>query len=300
MSKREAISRYALIIQKLRKCPASFAEIANYLELESELQGYNFSVSKRTFDRDKDDIASLYNIDIVYDFSQRKYKIESEQEPEANERILEAFDTFNALNVSDRLSSYIHFEKRKPQGTEHLYGLLHAIKNHLQIRFVYHKYWEDAPTIRCVEPYALKEFKQRWYVLASDTKDKKVKSFALDRISELEISKLGFAIPASFDLNAYYKDCFGIISPVNQKLEEVILSFDPIQGKYIKSLPLHESQELLVDTDEEIRIKLQVYPTYDFLQEILSHGDNVKVLAPPSLIADLKHTFARCLTLYQN
>lgn len=137
MSKREAISRYNLIIKKLRKCSASFSEIADYLSLESELQSYDFNVSKRTFQRDLEDIRSIYNIDIQYNFSRKVYFIDFEQQPEVNERILEAFDTFNALNITDRLSNHIHFEKRRPQGTENLYGLLHAIKNQVQINFTY-------------------------------------------------------------------------------------------------------------------------------------------------------------------
>jgi predicted DNA-binding transcriptional regulator YafY len=299
MSKRESISRYALIIQKLRRGAATFQEISDYLDRESEVQAYNFRVSKRTFDRDKEDIASLYNIEIKYDFSLRKYKIDSELEPEANERILEAFDTFNALNLSDRLSNYIHFEKRKPEGTEHLYGLLHAIKNALQIKFQYHKYWEDTTTNRTLEPLALKEFAHRWYVLGKDIKDNRIKSFALDRIRELEIEKVKFTIPANFDLNAYYKDCFGIISPdAKHKLEDIVLSFDPIQGKYIKSLPLHESQQILVDNDDEIRIKLTVYPTFDFLQEVLSHGSNVKVIAPDSFAMEVKRELQKAINAY--
>src|SRR5690606_31500428 len=150
------------------------------LALESELQEYNFNVSKRTFQRDLDDIRSFYNIDIRFDFSRKVYFIDVDEQHEKNERILEAFDTFNALNLSDRLSNNIHFEKRRPQGTENLHGLLHAINNHFQISFAYRKFWDDELTKRNAEPYALKEFKNRWYVLANDLKDNQVKSFALD------------------------------------------------------------------------------------------------------------------------
>jgi len=128
MSKRESIARYNLIIKKLRKHPSTYAEIAGYLALESELQGYDFNVSQRTFQRDIQDISSLYNIDIQYDFSKKVYHILYDDQPQVNERILEAFDIFNALNMIDRLSDHIHFEKRRPQGTGNLYGLLHAIK----------------------------------------------------------------------------------------------------------------------------------------------------------------------------
>lgn len=298
MSKRESIARYNLIIKKLRKQPADFEQISTYLSLESELQEYNFNVSKRTFQRDLDDIRSLYNIDIVYDFSRKVYFIDLEEQPELNERILEAFDTFNALNITDRLSNYIHFEKRRPQGTENLYGLLHAIKNKVQISFSYKKFWEDEMSQRTAEPYALKEFKNRWYVLANDLKDNKVKSFALDRLTELEITRKKFQLPIDFDVNEHYKYCFGIISPNEHQPQEVILSFDPFQGKYIKTLPLHESQVILKDNEEELLIKLTLFLTHDFLMEILSYGDNVKVIQPESLIEDLKTSYENALKLY--
>ena len=298
MSKRESIARYNLIIKKLRKQPADFEQISTYLSFESELQEYNFNVSKRTFQRDLDDIRSLYNIDIVYDFSRKVYFIDLEEQPELNERILEAFDTFNALNITDRLSNYIHFEKRRPQGTENLYGLLHAIKNKVQISFSYKKFWEDEMSQRTAEPYALKEFKNRWYVLANDLKDNKVKSFALDRLTELEITRKKFQLPIDFDVNEHYKYCFGIISPNEHQPQEVILSFDPFQGKYIKTLPLHESQVILKDHEEELLIKLTLFLTHDFLMEILSYGDNVKVIQPESLIEDLKTSYENALKLY--
>ena len=298
MSKRESIARYNLIIKKLRKHPASFAEISDYLAFESELQEYNFNVSKRTFQRDLEDIRSLYNIDIQFDFSGKVYFIEFDDQPEINERILEAFDTFNALNITDRLSNHIHFEKRRPQGTEHLYGLLHAIKNQVQIKFTYQKYWADELTERMVEPYALKEFKNRWYVLANDLKDNRVKSFALDRLTDLEITKRKFQFPNDFNINEHYKYCFGIISPNGLKPQEVILSFDPFQGKYIKSLPLHESQQILIDNEDELRIKLTLFITHDFFMELLSYGENLKVIEPESLINDLKSTFKNVLKRY--
>jgi predicted DNA-binding transcriptional regulator YafY len=218
--------------------------------------------------------------------------------PEVNERILEAFDTFNALNISDRISNDIHFEKRKPQGTENLHVLLHAVQNRVQIKFIYEKYWGGEVSNRVVEPYALKEFKNRWYVLANDMKDKRIKSFALDRLSALEITKKTFRFPKNFDVGNYFKNCFGIMSPNGPNPEEVVLSFDPFQGKYIKSLPLHESQQILIDNDDEVRIKVTLFLTLDFLMEILSYGENVKVIEPKALIEEVKETLKNALGQY--
>ena len=157
MSKLEVTVRHHLIMNKLRKRPATFEQIADYLEEESILQEYNFNITKRTFQRDIKDILSAYGLEISYNKFKRVYEVNYDQQTEANERIMEAFDTFNTLNVSDKLSKYIHFEKRKPQGTENLYGILHAIKNHLQIKFSYQKFYDEESHLRHVEPYALKK-----------------------------------------------------------------------------------------------------------------------------------------------
>lgn len=298
MSKRESIARYNLIIKKLRKHPATFREISDYLALESELQGYDFCVSIRTFQRDIQDIGSLYNIEIQYEPSLKAYSILHDDQPEANERIQEAFDTFNALNISDRLSNHIHFEKRRPQGTGNLYGLLHAIKNQVQISFTYEKFWDDEISHRLAEPFALKEFRNRWYVLANDLKDKKVKTFALDRLSGLEITRTKFSLPVNFDINERFKYCFGIISPNEPDPQEIVLSFNPLQGKYVKSLPLHESQVILKDNEQELLIKLTLFVTYDLLMEILSYGNNVKVLQPLSLVDEIRDCYENALKQY--
>lgn len=299
MSKRESIDRYRLIIQKLRRYPASYEEISSYLKEESNLQGYNFNVSKRTFQRDVNDIYSLYKIDIVYDRSLNVYRIEEDVTSDVIDRMFEAFDVVNTFHISDNLSQYVHFEKRKPQGTENLHGLLHAIKNQFQIHFTYQKYWEDSPTFRTTEPYALKEFKNRWYVLAKDLKDKQIKSFALDRLSDLEITKTHFESPKDFDVDKHFRYCFGIISPNAEQPEKVVLSFTPHQGKYIKSMPLHSTQRILRDTKKELRIELTVFLTFDFLMELLSMGEEVKVISPQRLVKETKRTLQAALKQYK-
>jgi len=299
MSKIESIARYSLIIKKIQKHPASFNEISDYLALESEMLGYNFNVSKRTFQRDIRDISSIYNIDIKYDFSQKVYYIDFDEKSEIIERMLDAFYTFNAFNLTERLSDFVHFEKRRPHGTENINEILNAIKNRLQITFAYQKFSDDAKSHRTVEPYALKEFKNRWYVVAKDLKDHKVKTFGLDRLSKLTTTKTKFEIPNDFNVNEHFKYCFGIISPDDGMPQEVILSFDPFQGKYIKSLPLHESQVIIADSDNELRVKLTIFITYDFIKEILSFGEMVRVIEPVALMVDVKNIYKNALKHYE-
>ena len=298
MSKRETFLRYSLIIKKLKRIPSTFNEISNYLTRESELQSYNYNISLRTFQRDLEEVRSLFNIDIKYNFSTKVYYIDDGGQSNINDRMLEAFDIFNALNISEGLSSHIYLEKRSPQGTESLYGLIHAIKNRLQIKFSYHKFWEDEISERNAEPYALKEFKNRWYVLSKDCKDGYIKTFALDRLTNLEISNNRFEFPAALNIEEDYRYCFGIINPIDEEPQEIILSFNSFQGKYIKTLPLHETQQVLIDNEEELRIKLKIFITEDFIMELLSYADKMKVVSPLSLINELKIAYGKALKQY--
>ncbi|MCH7535537.1 MAG: WYL domain-containing protein [Bacteroidetes bacterium] len=190
MSKKEYFLRHNLIINKLRRYSLNFGEITDYLKSESELQGYTFVVSKRTFQRDLEDIRATLDIDIQFDPSLKKYYIAEENEELSNtkNRMLEAYDLFNALNRFDNLGRYLQFEKRKPKGTQHFYGLLHAIKNHLQIEMTHQGFWKDRATTRLVKPLLLKESVGRWYLLAEETNGAK-KIFGLDRVSYFTITK---------------------------------------------------------------------------------------------------------------
>lgn len=205
---------------------------------------------------------------------------------------------FNTFSIAAGLSAYVHFEKRRGSGTENLYGLLHAIKNRLLARFTYEKFWKEEITIRTVQPLLLKEFKNRWYILARDCKDDRVKTFAIDRLSELEITKKHFPIPAGFDAEKTFRFCFGIINPQDEEPEEILLSFTPTQGKYIKTLPLHPSQEIIDDNADELRIKLDLCVTHDLVMELLSYGPDMQVLQPLSLASEIKQAHQKAFAQY--
>lgn len=298
MSVTETIMRYHFIISKIKKHPASLTEINEFLEKESEFRGYNLVRDKRTFKRDLDAIRSIYDIDIQYNFTTKVYEIIQDEQNEKNLRMVEALDLFNALKISENITNVIHFEKRRPIGSEHLNGLLHAIQNRVQIQFSYQKYWEDFPETRSVEPHALKEFKHRWYLLAMDIDKSEIRIFALDRMDGLVITNNKFQNKLKLNVNEYFKNCFGIIAPNEEKVEEVILSFDAFQGKYIKSLPLHETQEILIDNEKEVRVKLNVYITLDFIMEILSYGDKVHIIQPQSFVLQMKKHYKSLVEKY--
>lgn len=304
MSKRGYISRYLLILKKLKAKPHStFGELQAYIKNQFEYikmldENLQIGFSIRTLQRDIKEIRNVFGIDIEYSKSQKGYFISQNEAENMNfQRRLEAFDMFNSLNLAQDLTPFIHLEKRRPQGTENLYGLLHAIKNRLQIKFAYQKFCDEISQ-RHVEPYGLKEFNNRWYVLVKDYKDGNIKSFALDRLTALEMTSHNFKYPKNYNIEKSYRYCFGIISSDDETPQEIILSFTSFQGKYIKTLPLHHTQQILVDNDKEMKIKLTLFPTLDLLMELLSFGANMRVIEPKSLAEQIKQAHEQAFRQY--
>ncbi|MFN8282146.1 MAG: WYL domain-containing protein [Chitinophagales bacterium] len=293
MSKRTGIERYNIIINQLRKKKSSFDEIYNVLKRKSEIESYDFTLSKRTFKRDLQDIFAIYQIEILFDFSQKVYYIDQQEGNINNEKILEAFDIFNALNLSSSVNNFIHFDNRKPQGTVHLSTIIQAIKNRNILHFTHQKFSDSEITNRVVQPLALKESHHRWYLVAKDMKDEIIKTFGLDRIIESEITKKKFVYPKDFDVNDFFKYSFGVTNVENKEPSDIVLSFEPYEGKFIKTLPLHHSQKIITDTAKELRIELKLYITNDLVMEILSYGNKVKVIQPKQLITEIRNTLKK-------
>ncbi|HEY1008578.1 MAG TPA: WYL domain-containing protein [Daejeonella sp.] len=80
--------------------------------------------------------------------------------------------------------------------------------------------------------------------------------------------------------------------------ENIVLSFDPQQGKYLKSYPLHETQQVLIDNENEVQIGLSVYLTHDLVMEVLSYGERVKVVAPQELKDEVARSYSEALKQY--
>ncbi|WP_158860290.1 WCX domain-containing protein [Lunatibacter salilacus] len=72
----------------------------------------------------------------------------------------------------------------------------------------------------------------------------------------------------------------------------------PFQGKYIKTLPLHHTQEIIVDNEAELQVKLKLFLTHDLLMELLSYGENMKVIKPKSLADQIRQAHENAFNQY--
>lgn len=297
MSVRQTIKRHFKIISLLQKKPMSFEELQDEISVDPDSIEEKLLTSQRTFQRDMLDIASIYGIEITSDKSRNLYYIKEDVKDESTQRLRENYDLLNAIRLSKGMGNSLFFEQRKALGTKHMAGLLYAVQNLLVVEFEYLKFWDGSLSQRRVYPISLKEARNRWYLIAQDENDAVIKNFSLDRIENLNLTRDPFK-PIDYDVEKEFKTSFGIINGTKEEAVEVILSFTPREGRYVQSLPLHTSQELVEENDKEIKFSYFIRPTYDFKMEILSYGDQVKVVAPVSLQQQIREQLAKSIAQY--
>ena len=296
MSRRTTFIRHGLIIQRLRSFPSSFTEIEGYLEDQSEVFGENLLVSKRTFDRERDSIRSIYHIDIEYNSSNRGYEIINDKNDAGSKFMLESFDMFSALNITQNASEIIQFSDKRGLGSEHLFELLGACRNKKYVSFKYVNFHHEESNYT-VQPYVLKEVDYRWYLIAYIPEQGTSKIFGLDRVFELTIGGKvkDFVV---IDVNKMFQNSFGIYDLSQSDPEDIILSFTETQGQYIRHQPLHHSQTIIVDDESEFRISMKLCLSYDLTMKLLSFGDQVEILNPQSLRDEMKTMLQATLAKY--
>ena len=144
----------------------------------------------------------------------------------------------------------------------------------------YKSFWRDEANTFEIEPYCLKAFKQRWYLVGRSPYYDKIMIYALDRVHQLELTERSFEYPEDFKAEDYFDDCFGIIADQNYDVETVKLKVSAGQANYLRSLTLHQTQKEIERTDEYSIFTVKLRPTFDFQQEILSMGSDIEVLSP--------------------
>lgn len=167
-------------------------------------------------------------------------------------------------------------------GNEWIPLIVEAIDSCLAVEVNYQKFGTTKPKKTKLNPYLLKEDRHRWYLIGMN--DKGIVTYGLDRI--LAIDKLDEKFkPNNLDFEEYFRYSFGI-TVLNEDPIEVILSFTPTQGNYLKTLSLHPTQKILFDNAEEFQISVKVKPSWEFYEKILGYGDSVKILSPLCIVSE--------------
>lgn len=243
-----------------------------------------------------EDMAALYFVANVYLDRMRDLPI-IQQSLATIDKVVDAVRI--SQNAGEGSTSYIQFAAGDYQaGAENLVALAKAREDHKAVRFSYRKFGTDEVREHVGSPQLLKEFNQRWYVVMYLAGKSFATTFGLERMSNIElVDDPPFRFLPGFDPDAYFKHSFGVFVTQDDPID-LVLSFTPFQGEFVKTQPLHPTQELLADNDEECRVRLTVYPTVEVVNRVLSFGDEVKVIAPDSFAATIREKVQKMHALY--
>ena len=297
---KELFSRYVWLLETIHRAGKITFEEINARWLRSELSGGE-TLSLRTFHHHRDAIEELFDINIeCIKRGGYCYYIEDTEELEkgcVRKWLLNSFAVDNLIVESRKLKSRILLEE-VPSGKRYLIPLIEAMRDGMIVEVDYQSFRQQVPANFEIEPYCLKLFRQRWYVVARSPHYNRVMIYSLDRILDFEVSEKTFYYPEEFNPQSYFDACFGIVADDDIGIETVQLKVYAPQDKYFDALPLHHSQRTVEVTEGHTVYEYRIRPTYDFVQELLSHGADVEVLQPSLLRSRLGDIAKEMVALY--
>ena len=297
----KTFNRYIWLLNTLLQYKQLAYEEINALWKESCL-GSGAPLPLRTFHQHKNAVEELFGIEIKCNPSNGyKYYIstlDTLKSDSIRKWLLNSFTLSNMITAGHNMKERILFEEI-PSGTEYLQTVIEAMQKSKELIVDYQRFYGRRETFN-ICPYAMKVYRQRWYVVGCIKELGGIRNIALDRTLEMNLSAVSFILPKDFDAEKYYANTIGIF--VNEELQPTNVKIRAYgrQIEYLRSLPLHRSQKERASKYGEFcdfEYKLSLTP--ELSTHILAMGENVEVLEPVELREEIKRRLKECLTKYK-
>ena len=270
---------YVWIVNTLRKRSRLTLSELNELWVSDEVAEGN-PLPRSSFNKYRDAILDMFGLIIDCDSTYHYYISNPGEvdEDQTKQWMLSMLTTGLTLSGSSAIKDSVILEN-VPAGFEFLPVILQAIRQTRTIMMGYQKFGFE-PYTKPVDPYAVKLFRQRWYLLADNGERMSVYSF--DRMQSAALTDQRFARPKDFSPEDYFAEYFGVMTD-GTPLEHVLLRAYGKMANLLRTLPLHASQRELESGEGYTDYALDIRPSIDFVSELLSKIDGLDVLEPQSL-----------------
>ena len=295
---RNLINKYLWILETIERHGSILRTDLNHLWQNSSVSGGE-PLARRTFYNYRNGIEELFGIKIGYNASTYEYFIEESSDSAVifNSWLINSLSINGMLSDASAIAERVMLEE-VPSARQHLPVIIDAIKASRKLRIDYRPFYRVSSTDGIIiEPYFLRIFRQRWYVIGYNTKDRKIKTYSLDRIGEATLTDEHFDMP-DINVKDFFKNFFGITTSMSEP-KRVVIRTDSEQAKYLRALPLHASQSETVCEGYSL-FHYNICITLDFLQELLSFGQRITVISPPELKAMIVEELKASLSHYDN
>lgn len=177
---------------------------------------------------------------------------------------------------------YVHLDQpAQIPGQEWLDTLYDAIKTEKAVTIEYAAFGKK-PYQTIISPYLLKEYQNRWYLYAYSHDKKGMRTYGLDRINLINETLQAFIPNEFFDPKAYFNDLIGVTLNPKATVKQITFKVYGGQVNYIRTLPIHNTQEE-IETNESFSIfKVKLIPNYELESKFLSFGETIEIIKPSS------------------
>ena len=189
------------------------------------------------------------------------------------------------LKSKTETKPFIGFDSNQDlKGIEHFSFLYNAVQNKTPLQINYKDFKSEEAYTFILHPYYLKQYNNRWFLFGlNQVKEKPDWNVAIDRIVKLEPCDNKFIPNNDIDWQLYFSDMIGVTKPVNAAIENVVLHFNQLTGKYMESKSMHETQKHKWIDENTLEVRIKVYLNYELERFVLSYGESVKVIQPINL-----------------
>lgn len=280
-----------------------FTQIASAWQ-RSSLNDNHSDLSKRTLYNHCQAVAKQFGVEIACRRGRglNRYYIanpETIDDNTLNKWALDSFALSSLLLENADISDKILIEDI-PSSKSYLQTVLKSLKDNVCLIVSYCNFVGKHFDNIIVEPLCVKLFKRRWYLLGQIPSIGQKKIFCLDRITNLELTNKSFCYPKDFSASDFFESYFGIIAITDGKRERIKLrAYDELPG-YLRSLPIHHSQREVNREGRFSDFEVELIPTFDFIQEILSHRDQLEIVAPTWLRREISDLINRMSNRYND
>ena len=270
---------YVWLVNILRKRGRlTLKELQDQWVRDEEAEGN--PLPRSSFNKYKDAIRDMFGLDIECDKTHHYY-ISNPDEVDndlTKQWMLSTLTTGLTLTNSSAIKDDIILEN-VPAGYEFLSVIMQAIHQRRTITIGYQKFGFE-PYTKPVDPYAVRLFRQRWYMLADNYE--RMAIYSLDRMLSATLTDKRFKRHAGFSSEQHFAEYFGVMVD-GTPMEHVVVRAYGKMANLLRTLPLHASQRELESTDGYTDFAMDIRPSIDFISELLSKTDGLDVLEPASL-----------------
>ncbi len=183
---------------------------------------------------------------------------------------------------------FIAFEHVEAKNIERLDEFYRYVTDK-RIREIDYTPFGQATEKRVVLPVQLREYNNRWTLVAYDKEKASYQNFPLDRIGNVRLSAETFANEHKFDSEKHFQDVIGNTVLDDAVVESIVFTVQKRRTFYVETKPWHHSQQKINEDEESMTFEIQIKPNFEFWAKVMEHIEDIEINEPKGIRSEFQH-----------